>query len=671
MKYALRMLPAQIAMLVVACGGTDEPTEPADLVLTNAYVYTADEAQSVAESVAIRGDAIVYVGNAAGVAELVGDETVIRDMGGAMLMPGIHDMHIHALGTVEPDMCDLNSETYTLEELVPVLKQCLVDFEVAPGEWLIVLQWAFAKGNEPSEDLPHIRAALDAVSTEHPVFLYGDDGHHGAANSLALAMATAESGENVPIDATSLEDEYAEYRPLIAVDERGEPSGGVNEDARMLIRHSWFEDMLGMSGDLDKSASGAAEMLASRGITTIQDALVTPESLAAYGRLEERGEMSFRFRAAMMEPPTEDIAAIDAHLEQLQALREKYSDYKYVAADGVKLFADAVMEGNPYTYPPTMPVAATLDGFRQPLFEAGEEGALDVVGYVDTDREVCRDVQAEPDTYADVARVDSFVAEHGFHPRQCMKHSGVLEHEEDFIRAYIRKATEAGFHVHVHALADKGVRVAVDELARVKEVADANGTSQSLAHVQLAHPDDQKRIGELGISVAFTFVWATPGLPYDMMVIPFVDEVEGVDDLYDPDGYYLQNVYPAKSIQDYGGNVVNGSDAPVGSRDPMPFVSLQQAVYRSNGEVVYNDAQRLDIHSAIAAFTINGARLFGHDDEVGSIEVRKKADVIALDRNIVELAEAGRVDEIGETQVTLTVFDGRLVFDSTTDEPAQ
>ena len=294
------------------------------------------------------------------------------------------------------------------------MKQCLVDFDVAPGEWLIVLQWAFSRGNEPSEDLPHIRAALDAVSTEHPVFLYGDDGHHGAANSLALGMATAESGVNVPIDATTLEDEYAEYKPLIAVDERGEPSGGVNEDARMLIRQSWFEDMLGMSGDLDKSVSGAAAILASRGITTIQDALVTPESLAAYGRLEERGEMSFRLRAAMMEPPTEDIAAIDAHLEQLQALREKYSNYKYVAADGVKLFADAVMEGNPYTYPPTMPVAAALDGFRQPLFEAGEEGALDVVGYVDTDSEVCRDVQAEPDTYADVARVDSFVAETAF-----------------------------------------------------------------------------------------------------------------------------------------------------------------------------------------------------------------------------------------------------------------
>ena len=75
-----------------------------------------------------------------------------------------------------------------------------------------MLQWAFSNGNEPSEDLPHIRAALDAVSTDHPIFMYGDDGHHGAANSLALAMATTASGENVEINASTLDDEYAYYQ---------------------------------------------------------------------------------------------------------------------------------------------------------------------------------------------------------------------------------------------------------------------------------------------------------------------------------------------------------------------------------------------------------------------------------------------------------------------------
>ena len=649
--------------VVAACQG---PTvaEPADIVLTNAYVYTADEVRTVAEAVAVRDNEIVYVGSNDGAAGLIGDSTDVRDLGGAMVMPGIHDMHIHALGTVQPNMCDLQSEARTLEELVPVLKQCIVDYGIEDGEWLVVLQWPFSSGNQPSEALPHMRAALDAVSTEHPIFLWGDDGHHGAANSLAFSMAMNEDGENIEINAETLESEYAFFKPMIAVDAAGEPTGGVNEDARMLIRSAGMADMLGMTGELDGTLQRVAIKMAANGITTLQDAIVTPETLAAYGRLEESGNMTFRFRAAMVEPPSEDIDAIDAHIANLVALRDQYASYRYVSANGVKLFADAVLEGNPLTSPPTMPVAAMLDGFRQPIFGGSvDDGTFDIVGYVDQDRETCRSVQAEPDAYSGSDVIDNFVSEFGFYPQQCIPYEGVLEHEEEFIRAYIRKATEAGFHVHVHALADKGVRIAVDELGKVKDIADRNGTTQSLAHVQIAHPDDQRRIGELGISVVFTFVWAIPGVQYEMMVIPFIDEVDGVADLYSPDSYYMQNVYPAKSIQDYGGVLVNGSDAPVGSRDPMPFTSLQQAIYRSDGEVVMNAAQRIDVHSAIAAFTVNGARLFGHEDNVGTIEAGKKADVIVLSQNIVDLAESGRPEQISATEVMMTVFDGRVVHD--------
>jgi hypothetical protein len=220
--------------------------------------------------------------------------------------------------------------------------------------------------------------------------------------------------------------------------------------------------------------------------------------------------------------------------------------------------------------------------------------------------------------------------------------------------------------VHVHALADKAVRVAVDEFGKVKSIADRQNLTQSLAHVQIAHPDDQKRIGELGVSVVFTFVWTTPSVQYEMMVAPFIDEVSGVDDMYSLDNYYMKNVYPAKSIQSYGGVLVNGSDAPVGSRDPMPFASLQQAIYRSDGERVMNAEERLDIHSAIAAFTRNGAKLFGHADRLGSIEVGKTADLIAIDQNIVELAETGEPQKIGDTQVLLTIFDGKVVHDNST-----
>jgi predicted amidohydrolase YtcJ len=92
-------------------------------------------------------------------------------------------------------------------------------------------------------------------------------------------------------------------------------------------------------------------------------------------------------------------------------------------------------------------------------------------------------------------------------------------------------------------------------------------------------------------------------------------------------------------------------------------MSLQQAITRGDGEAVLNENESIDIHSAIAAFTINGARLFGHDDKLGSIEVGKIADIIVLDQNIVELAESGEPEKIGKTKVAMTIFDGNIVFE--------
>jgi hypothetical protein len=125
----------------------------------------------------------------------------------------------------------------------------------------------------------------------------------------------------------------------------------------------------------------------------------------------------------------------------------------------------------------------------------------------------------------------------------------------------------------------------------------------------------------------------------------------------------MQNVYPAKSIQDYGGILVHGSDAPVDSRDPRPLENLAQSLYRSDGENVLNADQRIDIHSAIAAFTINGARLMQHDDQLGSIETGKTADLVVLSDNIVALAEGGEPYRIAGTKVTMTVFDGKVVYE--------
>ena len=106
------------------------------------------------------------------------------------------------------------------------------------------------------------------------------------------------------------------------------------------------------------------------------------------------------------------------------------------------------------------------------------------------------------------------------------------------------------------------------------------------------------------------------------------------------------------------------SDAPVESRDPRPFLNLATAISRTDGERVLNADEVIDIHQAIRSFTINGAKMMGTQEQVGSLEVGKRAEMIFVDRNLIELAANGDIWEIAETKVQMTLFDGRVVYES-------
>src|SRR6202022_3141382 len=108
-------------------------------------------------------------------------------------------------------------------------------------------------------------------------------------------------------------------------------------------------------------------------------------------------------------------------------------------------------------------------------------------------------------------------------------------------------------------------------------------------------------------------------------------------------GYYESAVYPFKALEAAGGILVGGSDAPVNTRDPQPFVNISIAVTRQlPGQPPITPAQRISIHSAI--------------------DVGKSADFIVLDRDILKLAEAGQGPDIAHTQVLETWFKGMTVY---------
>ncbi len=107
-----------------------------------------------------------------------------------------------------------------------------------------------------------------------------------------------------------------------------------------------------------------------------------------------------------------------------------------------------------------------------------------------------------------------------------------------------------------------------------------------------------------------------------------------------------------------------GSDGPLMWQDT--FTRLEGAITRkdpSKNEEALTLNEAIDLPSAIRAMTINAAYLMDTDDQVGSIEIGKYADIIILDQNLFEIG----AEKISSTKVLKTLLAGKVVFDSSGD----
>jgi predicted amidohydrolase YtcJ len=666
------MTPRLLALAAAAAACLALPlaaaAAPADYVLTGARIYTEDAGRTTAQALAVRDGRIVYVGTAAGAQALVGPKTVVEQGGGRLVLPGLVDAHTHPTGTADLDVCSLESQDSTLDALVPFIQACIARYHIAPGAWVTVQQWNFTGGNQPSAANPNLRAALDHASSVNPVALLGNDGHHGAFNSLGLARAKTPDGRVVGYSRATLKRDFPQFRKLIGVDAAGEPNGTVNEDARDSLG---APDLLMVNlGALMKTPEKVPERYNSVGITAVQDALVTPPIVAYYDTLLAHGTLTMRVNLMQLYEP-EDYRAADGHIDydrllaQALAVHRKYAGSELVRADAVKIFVDGVLEGNPYAVPPTLPDSPSLKPYLQPIFGPDADGKLAVKGYVDLQSPVCVAQRADPDRFAEPAAVAAFIKANGYHPDQCAISSGKLQHERQVILDYARRAHLAGFTLHFHAIGDAAVHTAVDAVEAARAADGNDKTPDTIAHLQQVSPEDVARIGKDHLYLAYTYSWATAIPEYDISVVPFIEHVSGNSfaAFHDPNSYYEKQFYPAKSTQRAGAILVAGSDAPVGTRDPQPFVNMMTGVTRRQPPFApANPQERLDVRDVIDAYTINGARAMGRADEFGSLEVGKSADFILLDRDIVALADAGKAEDIGNTRVLETWFMGRKVY---------
>jgi len=663
-------------MLLAAGCGAQESAEalPPETIFVNGRIYTANAEREFVSGFVLSGDEIIRLlpngmDDVTFRDEAAEAATEIVDLKGRLVLPGLHDAHLHPIGAMPVPVCSLENEPSTLEEIAAYASDCTAREGMASGEWLPVLLWNFAAGNQPGGKFQTIRQALDAVSATQPVILRGSDGHHFAVNSVALARAKNAVGETVGFSAATLATDFADLAPYIGVDETGEPNGKLTEDYALTA--------IGANGLLDEGidkARAAPELMMEvtlpRGITSFLDAAADPDTLDIYDALRAKDGFHARAHLALYFDPGEyanEAGKVDyaSLLAEANSIRAKYESDPLIEADFLKLFADGVLEGDPLADPPTLPNAAFSRNYLQPVYEWDEAAQwVRVAGYADTASDICIEARAQIDAGA-TPDVNAFKQAHGFHPLQCVESSGVLQHPEQIIMDYVREGDAVGFTFHIHAIGDRGVATAINAIEAARA---ANGAANKhiVTHLQVVRPEDQDRFAENDIFASFTFAWATRDTQYDTTVIPFVDRaIDG--DVYDEDGYYYDNAYPAKSIGDAGGVIIAGSDAPVDTKDPRPFVNIEGAVSRSIfGLAPLNAGEAISIYDAVDAYTINAARALKQADIAGSLEPGKKADFIILDRDIFELAESGASADISETKVLETWFNGDRVY--TADE---
>lgn len=312
-----------------AAAPTSPQEGPADLVLTNGRVYTVDKHDSVHRAVAITRGRIVYVGTAKGAAAHIGEGTTVVDLKGRMVMPGLHDGHIHPMSGGEGLIgCDLAYAPLTVEQFQAKIRDYLDKTkDKEPDAWVIVSHW-YVQAMRP-KGTKLTKAHLDALDTERPIVVYSTDGHTTLVNSRALKLAGITAKTKNPPSGT------------IERDKDGEPTGVLQDGADAPVSAKIPRPTAEENVEIARTALAA---LAKQGVTTFMDAIASEDGVRAFDTLRERGELTARAHFA----PLVSVSDADP-LKHPVRLRRRYDGGRIgvrpgVSVHNVKLILDGVLQ---------------------------------------------------------------------------------------------------------------------------------------------------------------------------------------------------------------------------------------------------------------------------------------------------------------------------------------
>ena len=228
-------------------------------------------------------------------------------------------------------------------------------------------------------------------------------------------------------------------------------------------------------------------------------------------------------------------------------------------------------------------------------------------------------------------------------------HNGKQHYTQQELSQLIVQLDKLGATVKVHTAGDRSVRVTLNAIEAARQANGDSGLRHELAHAGYIDDADIPRFAELNaVAELSPYIWF-PSVKVDS-IIRAVGEQRG------------QRYWPVRDLLEAGAQVVAGSDWPAGALSSMnPWVGLEALVSRANPWDLRQDRlweeQAITLEQALAMYTCSGAKALLLEHESGSLEAGKLADIIVLEHNLFEIP----VSRISDTQVSLTLFGGRIV----------
>ncbi|MBS0001260.1 MAG: amidohydrolase [Cyclobacteriaceae bacterium] len=253
---------------------------PADLLLINGNIHTADNTNPFAEAVGVRNGIIIFAGDNGQALKLKGEKTEVIDLEGKLMTPGFIEGHGHFIG-MGYNLLNLDlSEASSYEEVVARVQDQVETGN--PGEWIIGRGWHQNKWDQIPESLHKgfpTHQLLSAISPDNPVYLRHASGHAVLVNKKAMEMAG--------IDEDSQSGEGGE----IILDPDGNPTGIFTETAMGLF--SVFLPENDTESD-EKAYQMALNNCLKEGITSFHDAGAGMPAIGLYQRMINKGEAMVR-----------------------------------------------------------------------------------------------------------------------------------------------------------------------------------------------------------------------------------------------------------------------------------------------------------------------------------------------------------------------------------------